>query len=150
MFGTILKTTNSSFQKGTTFCRSIYVKKVMELLAIIFEQPSYYHLFCCNRTCHCVYMVSVTWASRYIMSVSRYHTRYQSRSMMYTHGLIPRDFAKSAEAVQIGSVLFTQIKIFTDWRTSLNLKMLIFDSLISTIHHHRLIASHNMDVLLFM
>ena len=41
MFGAILKTTNSSFQKGMTFCRSIYVKKVMKLLAFIFEQPSY-------------------------------------------------------------------------------------------------------------
>ena len=41
MFGAILKATNSSFQKGMTFCRSIYVKKVMELLAFIFEQPSY-------------------------------------------------------------------------------------------------------------
>ena len=42
MFGAILKATNSSFQKGMTFCRSIYVKKVMKLLAFIFEQPSYY------------------------------------------------------------------------------------------------------------
>ena len=41
MFGTILKATNSSFQKGILFCCSIYVKKVMELLAFIFEQPSY-------------------------------------------------------------------------------------------------------------
>ena len=41
MFGAILKATNSSFQKGITFCRSIYVKKVMKLLAFIFEQPSY-------------------------------------------------------------------------------------------------------------
>ena len=41
MFGAILKVTNSSFQKGITFCRSIYVKKVMKLLAFIFEQPSY-------------------------------------------------------------------------------------------------------------
>ena len=40
MFGAILKATNSSFQKGMTFCRSIYVKKVMKLLAFIFEQPS--------------------------------------------------------------------------------------------------------------
>ena len=32
---------NSSFQKGMTFCRSIYMKKVMKLLAFIFEQPSY-------------------------------------------------------------------------------------------------------------
>ena len=41
MFGAILKATDSSFQKGMTFCRSIYVKKVMKLLAFIFEQPTY-------------------------------------------------------------------------------------------------------------
>ena len=39
MFGAILKATNSSFQKGMTFCRSVFVKKVMKLLAFIFEQP---------------------------------------------------------------------------------------------------------------
>ena len=44
MFGVILKTTNSSFQKCMTFCRSIHVKKVMKLLAFIFEQPSYEEL----------------------------------------------------------------------------------------------------------
>ena len=38
MFGAILKATNSSFQKGMIFCRSIYMK--MKLLAFIFEQPS--------------------------------------------------------------------------------------------------------------
>ena len=43
MFGFILKATNSSSKKGMTFCRSIYVKKVMKLLAFIFEQPSYFH-----------------------------------------------------------------------------------------------------------
>ena len=42
MFGAILKATNSSFQKGMTFCHSVYGKKVMKLLAFIFEQPSYY------------------------------------------------------------------------------------------------------------
>ena len=41
MFGAILKGTNSSFQEGMTFCRSVYVKKVMKLLAFIFEQPLY-------------------------------------------------------------------------------------------------------------
>ena len=41
MLGAILKTTNSSFQKGMICCRSIYVRKVMKLLAFIFEQPSY-------------------------------------------------------------------------------------------------------------
>ena len=40
MFGAILKVTNISFQKGVTFCHSIYVKKVMKLHAFIFEQPS--------------------------------------------------------------------------------------------------------------
>ena len=41
MFRAIFKATNRSFQKGMTFCRSIYVKRVMKLLAFIFEQPSY-------------------------------------------------------------------------------------------------------------
>ena len=41
MFGASLKATNSSFQEGMTFCRSIYVEKAMKLLAFIFEQPSY-------------------------------------------------------------------------------------------------------------
>ena len=41
MFNAILKATNSSYKKGMTACRSIYVKKVMKLLAFIFEQPSY-------------------------------------------------------------------------------------------------------------
>ena len=40
MSGAILKVTNSSIQKGMAFCRSIYVKKVMKLLAFIFEQSS--------------------------------------------------------------------------------------------------------------
>ena len=41
MFGAILKATNSSFQKVMTFCRIMYVKKIIKLLAFIFEQPSY-------------------------------------------------------------------------------------------------------------
>ena len=40
MFDAILKATNSSFQKDMPFCRSMYVKTVMKLLAFIFEQPS--------------------------------------------------------------------------------------------------------------
>ena len=40
MFNAIFKATNSSFQKGMPFCRSMYMKKVMKLLAFIFEQPS--------------------------------------------------------------------------------------------------------------
>ena len=46
MFCAILKATNSSFQKGIAFCRSINVKKVMKLLAFIFEQPSYQQMLC--------------------------------------------------------------------------------------------------------
>ena len=41
MFGAIFKATNSSFQKGMTYCLSVYIKKVMKLLAFIFEHPSY-------------------------------------------------------------------------------------------------------------
>ena len=65
-------------------------------------------LFCCNRTCYCVNMVSltsasryITSASRYITSVSRFHPRFQSRSSMYIRGLIPQNFAELAEAVPI-------------------------------------------------
>ena len=36
MFDAILKATNSSIHKGMTFCRSIYVEKVIKLLAFIF------------------------------------------------------------------------------------------------------------------
>ena len=56
-------------------------------------------LFCYNHTCYCVNMGSVKSASRYITSASRYHPRYQSRSSMYIHGLIPLNFADLAEAV---------------------------------------------------
>ena len=41
MFGAILKGKHNSFQKGMPFYRSTYMKKVMKLLAFIFEQPSY-------------------------------------------------------------------------------------------------------------
>ena len=39
-------------------------------------------------------MVSVT-------SASRYHTRYQSRSLMYIRSMLPQNFAELAEAVLI-------------------------------------------------
>ena len=41
MFGAILLATYSTFQTGMTFYRSMYVKKLMKLLAFIFEQPLY-------------------------------------------------------------------------------------------------------------
>ena len=47
-------------------------------------------------------MVSVTSASHYITSASRYHSRYQSRSSMYIRGLIPGNFTELADAVPIG------------------------------------------------
>ena len=56
-------------------------------------------LFCCNHTCYCNNMVSVTSASRYITPALRYHPRYQSRSSMYIRCLIPRKFAELADAV---------------------------------------------------
>ena len=59
------------------------------------------HLICCNYACYCVNMVSVTSASRYIRSASRYHLRYQRRSSMKICGLIPRNFGELAEAVPI-------------------------------------------------
>ena len=45
MFVAILKATNSSFQKGMEFCRSIYEKKVMKLLLFLFEHPTYIPLY---------------------------------------------------------------------------------------------------------
>ena len=39
--GTSLKVTYSPIYKRLPFCRSICVKKIMKLLAFIFEQPSY-------------------------------------------------------------------------------------------------------------
>ena len=53
-------------------------------------------LFCCNHTCYCVNMVSVMSASHYLKSVSWNHSRYQSRSSMYSRGLIPQNFAELA------------------------------------------------------
>ena len=56
----------------------------------------YNRSFCCDYTCYFVNMVSVTSASRYLTSASRYHPRYQNGSSMYI-----RDFAELAEAVPI-------------------------------------------------
>ena len=61
------------------------------------------HLFCCDHTCYFANIAFVTSASWYITSASCYHPRYQSRSSMYTRGLIPRISAEFAEAVPIES-----------------------------------------------
>ena len=61
-------------------------------------------LFCCNHTCYCVNMVSVTSVSRYKTSASPYHPFYYSRSWMYIHGLFPRNFEELVEADPIACV----------------------------------------------
>ena len=63
-------------------------------------------IFLCNHTksCHCVNLVSVTSASRYITSPSRYHPRCQSRSSIYIRGLITRNSAESVEVVPIAII----------------------------------------------
>ena len=58
-------------------------------------------------------MLSVTSASRYIKSASRYHPRYQSISSMYIRGLIPRNFAELAEAVPI-EIYYVVFNVNTD------------------------------------
>ena len=40
----------------------------------------YNRLFCCNHTCYCVGMISVTSASRYVTQASRYQRDVNSRS----------------------------------------------------------------------
>ena len=71
----------------------ILLKKKLNLI--------YNHLNCCNHSCYCVNMVSVTSASRFITPSSRYHPCYQSRSSMYIRGLIQQNFAELVEAVPI-------------------------------------------------
>ena len=55
MVGALLKATNSSFQKGMTFCRSIHVKKVMKHIAFLFEQPSYMIIMLKLKPCKLVW-----------------------------------------------------------------------------------------------
>ena len=68
-------------------------------------------LFCCNHTCYCVNMVSVTSVLLYITSVSRYHPRYQSRSSI-------RPWSDSTEfrGIGLGS---------SDWLNSWSLLILL-------------------------
>ena len=54
----------------------------------------------------------ITPASCYITSASHYHPHYQSRSSMYIRGLIPQNFAELGEAVPIGSLDDSLIKLF--------------------------------------
>ena len=68
-----------------------YIEKERKIKRYFIEKKLHLsRLFCCNHTCHCVNMVSVTSASRYITSASRYHPRYQSISSIYIRGLIPQ------------------------------------------------------------
>ena len=67
-----------------TFCRSIYVKKVMKLLAFIFEQPSYHQsmsedirikaidnirLF--SKTCCLMFVMSLLLNMQYLVTVCK-------------------------------------------------------------------------------
>ena len=54
-------------------------------------------LFCCNRACYCVDMVSVTSTSRYVTSASH----FQSRSSTYIRGLIPWTYGISAVPIVV-------------------------------------------------
>ena len=81
-------------------------------------------LFCCNHTCYCVNMVSVTSASRYITSASRYHPRYKIRSSMYMRGLIPRNLAELTGAVPIVATLLPIIRLRRLSLTTVNSKNL--------------------------
>ena len=76
------------------YCYSdILLKKSINLI--------YHRLFCCNHTCYCVNMVSVTTMSR---------SHLETRSSMYIRGLIPRNLALLVEAVPVDDiqVLFTE------------------------------------------
>ena len=58
-------------------------------------------MFCCNHTCYCVGMVSVTLALHNVASASG----DQSRSSMYIRGLVPQNFMELANAVPIDCLL---------------------------------------------
>ena len=75
MFGAILKATNSSFQKGMTFCRSIYVKKVMKLLAFIFEQSSKNTLITVAKTCEKVLRYNKSESRKFSLIVKSHMTK---------------------------------------------------------------------------
>ena len=60
----------------------------------------YNRLLCCNQTCYCVGVVSVTPTSCYVTSAPR----YQRRSSMYIRGLIPRNSTELVEPVPIATV----------------------------------------------
>ena len=79
------------------------------------------HLFCCNHTCFCVYMVSMTSRPHNITSASHYHPRYQSKSLMYIRG--PNsgnlaDFARVFEKCNV-TVLTNLIIKLPWWSTHL-------------------------------
>ena len=65
----------------------------------------YNRLFRYNQICYRINMVSVTSATSNLTSALRCHPRYQSRSLMYIRGLIPRNFSELAEAVPIQTIL---------------------------------------------
>ena len=77
-------------------------------------------------------MVSVTSASRYITSASRYHPHYR-RSSMYIRGLIPRKSAELAEAVPIGSLTVHCITTIPDDSLSNGINDLISSNIVNVL-----------------
>ena len=103
-------------------------------------------LFCCNHTCYCVNMVSVTSASCYIMSASRCHPRYQSRSS-YIRGLSPRNFAELVKVVPIeentrhpaNSWIYTSRSLFNNCKpivSQIYLEILVINKVVLQILQH--------------
>ena len=54
------------------FMCGFFFNKISLYSDILLKKNHLSRLFCCNHTCHCVNMASVTSASRYITSASRY------------------------------------------------------------------------------
>ena len=73
-------------------CSNILLKKKNKL--------HFNRLFCCNHTCYCAGMVSVTSASHYVTSASH----YQSRSSMYIRGLIPRNWPRQLRFERVDDI----------------------------------------------
>ena len=103
-------------------------------------------LFCCNHTCYCVNVASVTPASRYITSASRFLLRYQSRSSMYIRGLIPRNSAKLARQFRLGAMVWSVISTLSYLRYCLFVFLGITHTYTNVPLLHRLSAANNHNI----
>ena len=90
MFGTILKAMNSYFRKGMAFCRGIFVKKVMKLLAFIFEQPSYHMCFSTGTRTPCSIRIRPCPESRQCLDLFVFYSiRPNQRYFSYVGTVLP-------------------------------------------------------------